>query len=317
MKRWVKVGRGVAIAISAGMAVWATETRGQTASAPATLPQAVELQAILTNLASADFDRREAGQKELKKVPADRYAEVVALAAGQADAEVKARLDLRTGEMLVELKNKPTPTSTRALLGLLTNKDAAIRDGVIVVLSNRIGNSTAEGGSDEILPALAKALPEVKDEHVRASVCSSANQYLKPWAPAKKPDATRGPQAAEMLRERLKNDPSDEVRFWAACGLAEFGDKASLPELEKNALAMQSGDGKLFGTGDELFWVDVLVPAIEQVTGQKFTPPPAPPNLNPVIRPEHMPGWEDRRAKLDLVVAWMKAHPSTVPATTK
>jgi hypothetical protein len=288
--------------------------RGQTTSAPAIMPGVVELKGILPELSSPEYARRAAGQKVLEMLPADRYAEVAALAAEQADAEVKARLDVRAGEMLVELTSKPTPTSTRTLLGLLNEKNERLRDGVIVVLSNRIGNSAEEGGSDDIIPEVAKSLPDVKDERARASVCSSANQYLKPWAPAKKPDATRGPQAAAMLRERLKNDPSDEVRFWAACGLAEFGDKASLPELKKNALAMQSGDGKLFGTGDDLFWVEVLVPAMEQVTGQKFTPPPAPPNLNPVIRPEHMPGWEDRKAKLELVVEWINAHPSTEPA---
>ncbi len=140
-----------------------------------------------------------------------------------------------------------------------------------------------------------------------------------PIPPADKPAARLLAQAAEMLRERLKNDTSAEVRFFAACRLTEFGDKSGLAELEKAALALQATGGLKSGITLEAMKregsFDLLVPALERATGQKFGPVP----MNPMLSSTANADLDVRRqALLGKVVAWIKAHPegaATVAAT--
>ncbi len=236
----------------------------------------------------------------------------------------KATTPVQREELVDAIGTMTTPDATKALLGFLPEKDEAVRNRIILALANHIASPMDQGGSDDVLPTLAKTLPDAKNEGVREVVCSGAKGYLQPWPAAGKPDATRGPQAAAMLRERLKNDSSAQVRLYAALGLTEFGDKSGLAELEKDALALQaSGNGTLFAKGEtEYFWVESVVSALEKDTRQQFMPPPAAPDNNARLSPTlPIPGPvlgksgdpATQKARLELAVTWIKAHPSTQP----
>jgi hypothetical protein len=280
------------------------------------------MEAILPDLASDDFARREAGQTALAKLAPEHYADVMILVNTQTNLEVKARLQKRAAEMLDELLRSPTPASTRALIALLSERDGEVRNRSIGALTNRMTNSAEKGGSDELVPALAKALPDVKNESYRVGVCTMANYYLTPMKgkSAPPPDEKRTSQMADLLRERLKNDPSGEVRFWAACALAELGDNTGIPELEKDALAMRAAGDGMFHLSDsggttQLPWVDALIPAMEKVTGQKFVSKPINPNDPSIMLHGDMERQRmERKAKLEVLVTWINTHPATVPA---
>jgi hypothetical protein len=81
---------------------------------------------------------------------------------------------------------------------------------------------------------------------------------------------TRDPQAVSELRNRLK-DPSEEVRFHAACLLTEFQDASGLPEMKK-ALARLHRDEyadllrRFIGYSD----AQRLLASFERITGKSF-----------------------------------------------
>ena len=204
------------------------------------------------------------------------------------------------------------------MLGLLAEKDDTIRGQAISLLTDRLGVGAEAGGSDEVLSALAKILPGEKDEEARVTVCARVVRVLMPIPPADKPEARLVAQAVEMLRERLKNDPSAEVRFFAACRLTEFGDNSGRAELEKAALALQAAGLKDGVTLEDLKRISafgLLVPALERATGQKFGPvPPGGLSASSVSDPGAL---ARREALLEKIVAWIKANPGANGAATR
>lgn len=78
----------IVVAATAGLG--SSSVRG-TGPAPATIPTDA-LDAIVKDLASDDFQVRDAAQKKLDQVPAAQYGELVARAEAAVDPEVKARL---------------------------------------------------------------------------------------------------------------------------------------------------------------------------------------------------------------------------------
>jgi hypothetical protein len=215
-------------------------------------------------------------------------------------------------EMVQALGAVHTPAATRALLPLLADQDDTIRQHAISSLTDRLGVPAEQGGTDDVLAALARILPAEKDDFWRGFICARMVRVLMPFPPADKPEARLLAQAADMLRERLKNDGSAIVRFEAACSLTQFGDNSGLAELEKAALAMQAeGPAPIEFDVRKLanaFSLDKLVPALERATGQKFGPVP----MNPLLSSNSTAGpglVAQRQALLDKIVAWIKANP--------
>jgi hypothetical protein len=226
----------------------------------------------------------------------------------------QARTTDQRREMVQALGVIQTPASTRVMLPLLADQDDTIRQTAISSLSDRLGTSAERGGTDDLLPAFAKALAVEKDEFWRTFICARVVRARQPISPADQPDARLSAQATDLLRERLKNDPSPVTRFWAACSLTEFGDNSGLVELEKGALTMQAQNVLARETSAEGmtrdYSLDRLVPALERATGQKFGPVP----LNPEIASDlhAIPRLATQRQELlDKIVAWVRANPAT------
>ncbi len=220
----------------------------------------------------------------------------------------KAKTELQRQEMVSAIGAVNSPAATRALLGLLAEKEEAILNQAVSSLTDRLGAAAEQGGSVEVLPALAKIVPEVKTELYRTVICLSMRRVLKPAAPGEADARQRG-MAVGLLRERLKNDAAADVRFTAACVLTEFEDYTGLEELKKAALALQAGVGV---TND--YALDQLVPALERATGQRFGPVPMNPMASSISNNDLA---VQRQALLEKVVAWIKANPGagTRPAT--
>ena len=102
---------------------------------------------------------------------------------------------------------------------MLAHKDDAILNAAISSLTDRLGATAQQGGSNDVLPALVKIAPQVKTVLYRSLICSAVRRVLKPVPPAQKPDERQADLAAGLLRERLKNDSSPDVRFTAACAV--------------------------------------------------------------------------------------------------
>ena len=80
-------------------ACWAAlGVRAQVVAGPATQP-AMNLDEICRQLANADYSVREAGQKELERVPLDQKDAIARLGEAQKDPEVRTRLQQRVEEM--------------------------------------------------------------------------------------------------------------------------------------------------------------------------------------------------------------------------
>ena len=213
----------------------------------------------------------------------------------------RAKTALQRRELTEALTEVRTPAGTEALLGLAANEDDDIRGSAITRLAEHIASPRDVGGSDQILPVLVKLAPSEKVEMNRKLMCMAMGTALNPPPPAEKPDARRIALAIGMLRDRLQNDSSPDVRFYAACLLTESGDFSGREELKKVAIAMQAvGSDEAWGLGQ-------LVPAIERVSGKKFGPVP----MNPMIasNANRVPELKaKRKALLDEVAAWAKSH---------
>jgi hypothetical protein len=212
----------------------------------------------------------------------------------------KAKTDDQRQALVSVVGAVTTAASTRTLIGLLTEKEDAARRQAIVSLTDRVAVPAEKGGSEEVIPALARVLPGEKDVNMRVAVCARMLGALRPIAPAKEPDPRLVAQAKELLRERLKNDTADEVRFVAACRLTEVGDSSGLAELKKAGLALAEGGG------EGKYSLDLLVPALERATGEAFGLVPMDPTLSSNLRGPNLGA--DRKATLEKVAAWIKAH---------
>jgi hypothetical protein len=213
----------------------------------------------------------------------------------------KAKTEDQRREMVQVIGAVRSPAATKALLGLLAEKDETVLDAAISSLTGRLGLATEAGGSAEILPALAKAVPNVQTDLYRSIVCTRMQQLVKPLSEAGA-DAPQRAMVLDLLRGRLKNDPAANVRFSAACVLTEYGDYSGLEELEKAALALQT---EVVGAA---FALDQLVPALERATGQTFGRVPMSPLLSSSTTGIRQLT-EERKALLEKVVAWIKANP--------
>ena len=101
---------------------------------------------------------------------------------------------------------------------------------------------------------------------------------------------------ASMLQGRLKEDESSQVRFEAACALAEFHDFSGKEELKKAIPAMASFAGLALGR---------TVSAIEKISGKTFGPVPLDPWLSGDARA--IPALRDQRqALLDRLAKWAR-----------
>ena len=128
MLRWVAVA-----AISAYLAGAAGGADAGAGGTPAELTR--QLATIRQQLSSGDFAVREAGQKELEKVPATAVESVRLLVAAEKDPEVKARLETRVAAMELYTLLHPPAIS-------LDVTDASLQE-VADAINKQMGGETA------------------------------------------------------------------------------------------------------------------------------------------------------------------------------
>ncbi len=221
-----------------------------------------------------------------------------------------AKTDEERSQVMIALDALQSPAVARMVLKLATDPNDTIRYRAISKSTDFLGIPPEQGGLPEVLPTLAKLLPEEKNATSRQSVCALAVRVNRPIPPAKEPDARLVKMAIDMLQERLKNDDNAQVRLWAAISLADLGDNSGLAELKKATLAMQSGNAPEYDRTGMGYPLERLVPALERTTGQTFGPVPMNPMLSSTTAA--MPNLEEsRKALLEKVADWIRSNPST------
>lgn len=141
MVRWTDALAGIvlAMAVSGGLPVLAD---GDSAGVEARLRQ------IREQLASEDFPGREAGQKELDKIPPAQIEVLRAAAKSEVDTEVKQRLAQRIEAMELHNLLNPPPISIKVTNATLAEVAAelgrALGNGVSVQSASRVGSITLD-----------------------------------------------------------------------------------------------------------------------------------------------------------------------------
>lgn len=228
-----------------------------------------------------------------------------------SDALLKPLTPLQQRELTQALGGIKTPAATKALMPLLQSKGDGTRAQAVQGLIGRMSMKLAEVGSDDVVMALIEHAAVEPDASARGYICKSMSRLVKPVLDGRPGTAKQLEAAAEMLRERLKNDASADVRLAAACVLTEFGDHSGFGELKKAALALQAS-----GDTASLWGMENLVPALERASGQTFGAVP----MNPMLSSSTITSAKlqaDRRALIDKMAEWVKANPDAqaVPNT--
>lgn len=193
--------------------------------------------------------------------------------------------------------------SAALLCKLLKNPDEQVRRQAINDLrmmarrTNRIGGKRIELGQ-EFAPEVEGLVPYLV---LAANDKVEINRICALYALAD----TRDPLAVLELRNRLE-DPSENVRFHAACFLTEYQDASGLPEM-RDALA------RLLRTDpidDFIYYLDaeMLLASFERIIGKSFGEIPLNPSLSSDTR--EIPLIEERYdTLLDTWAEWWAWEP--------
>jgi hypothetical protein len=220
------------------------------------------------------------------------------------DPAISAILNARTGaasraqqnQLATALATIKTSASTKALLALLPDPNDEFRTAAIEGLTGGIFRHENDGDSDQVFSALIKQAPLEIIEGSRSRICMVMPYLARKVAPGIRKTDPLAVSALDMLQERLKEDASSQVRFEAACALAEFGDFSGKEELKKAIPAMDNFAGPALGR---------TVSAIEKISDKTFGPIPLDPWLSGDIRA--IPALRDQRqALLDRLAKWAR-----------
>jgi len=213
-----------------------------------------------------------------------------------------------------------TEASAKLLCGLLKDPDAQVRWQAIHGLrmlsrrTNRMGpQRTAArsqvGPGDERATPPPEFPPKVEGlvPHLVAAADDEAenNRICALYALADSRDAA----AVAELRKRL-GDPSEKVRFHAACFLTEYQDASGLPEMQAALARLLRSDPN--EDVEYYFHAAALLASFERITGKSFGPLP----LNPLLSSdtEEMPRLERRyNALLTTWARWWAWEPPADP----
>jgi HEAT repeat protein len=177
---------------------------------------------------------------------AQLYRDVDAVGDPAISAILKARPGAASraqqNQLATALANIKTPAGTKALLALLPDPNDEFCTAAIEGLTGAIFRRENTGDdSAQVFSALIKQAPLEMTEGSRSRICMVMSYVAagKAAPGAQKTDPLTV-SAVRMLQERLKKDESSQVRFEAACALAEFGDFSGKEELKKAIPAMNS-----------------------------------------------------------------------------
>ncbi len=222
---------------------------------------------------------------ELTALPAEEVVRAIGSALGQTE------LPHQRHELVEMLGHVKTRESAALLCDLLKDQDDRVRWWAISGLRGMARCTDRPGGKrvplgpesapqvDGLVPVLVSA----------ASDDAEGNRVCALFALAD----TRDQLAVAELRRRLK-DPSDRVRFYAACFLTEFQDASGLPEMRRE-LNRLSGTSRL--SPEDYGQAEMLLASLERLTGKSFGPIP----LNPTLA--SVSGGERERYD-ELLAAW-------------
>jgi hypothetical protein len=241
----------------------------------------------------------------LKELPdmghrAQLYRDVGAV----GDPAIVAILKLRPGAVFQSQKNQlatalatiKTSASTKALLALLPDSDDEFRTAAIEGLTGGIMRHERDEDSDQIFSAFIRQAPLEKIEGSRRRICMVMPYLALKVAPGARKTDPLAISAVGMLQGRLEDDESSQVRFEAACALAEFDNFSGKGELKNAIPAMHSFAGPALGRA---------VSAIEKISGKTFGPVPLDPIL--VSDTSTIPTLLDQRqALLDKLAEWAR-----------
>jgi HEAT repeat protein len=231
---------------------------------------------------------------------AQLYRDVGAVGDPAIPVILKARPDAASrtqkNQLATALATVKTPAGTKALLALLPDPDDEFRTAAIQGLTVSIIRHENDGDSDQVFSALIKQAPLEKFENSRSRICMVMLYLAGKVAPGARNTDPLAVSAVGMLRGRLKDDESSQVRFEAACALAEFYDFSGKEELKKAIPAMHSLAGPALGRA---------VSAIEKISGKTFGLVP----LDPILASDTraIPALRDQRqALLDKLAEWAR-----------
>ncbi|MGD0100745.1 MAG: hypothetical protein ABSC60_10410 [Acidobacteriota bacterium] len=236
---------------------------------------------------------------------AQLYRDIDAVGDPAIAAILKARpgavFQFQKHQLATALATIKTPASTKALLALLPDSDDEFRTAAIEGLTVGIIRHVSDSDSDQVFSALIRQAPLEKIEGSRSRICMVMLYLAGKVAPGARKTDPLAVSAVDMLQGRLKNDESSQVRFEAACALAEFYDFSGKEELKKAIPAMHSLAGPALGRA---------VSAIEKISGKTFGPVP----LDPILASDTraIPALRDQRqALLDKLAEWAREDTAT------
>jgi hypothetical protein len=199
-------------------------------------------------------------------------------------------------QLATALATIKTPASTKALLALLPDPNDEFRTPAIEGLTGGIMRHERDDDSNQIFSALIKQASLEKIEGSRSRICMVMPYLASKVAPGARKTDPLAVSAVSMLQGRLKDDESSQVRFEAACALAEFDNFSGKEELKNAIPAMHSFAGPALGRA---------VSAIEKISGKTFGPVPLDPIL--VSDTSTIPTLLDQRqALLNKLAKWAR-----------
>jgi hypothetical protein len=220
-------------------------------------------------------------------------------------AILKARPDAASrtqqNQLATALASIKTPNGTKALLDLLSDSNDEFRTAAIEGLTGGIFRREDNIESNQVFSALIRQAPLEIIEGSRSRICMVMPYVAGKVAPGVRKSDPLVVSAVGMLQGRLKDDASSQVRFEAACALAEFYDFSGKEELKKAIPAMHNMVGPALGRA---------VSAIEKISGKTFGPVPLDPWFSgdqtaiPALR-------EQRQALLDKLAEWAREDAAT------
>jgi hypothetical protein len=205
---------------------------------------------------------------ELKAIPEEAVPAI-----GRALSEVKHARQRR--ELAGTLADHfHTKASAELLCGLLKDPDEDVRGQAIHGLRMMARRTDRTGGKrivrrPDFAPKVEGLVPYLISA---ADDASEGNRVSAMYGLAD----SRDPAAVEELRRRLK-DPSERVRFAAACFLTEFHDASGLPVMRRALDRLRKSD-----SDDDFRYysnAELLLASMERITGKGFGKIP----LNPVL----------------------------------
>jgi HEAT repeat protein len=171
-------------------------------------------------------------------------------------------------------KASQTKESAAKLCKLLKDPDDKVRGQAIHGLrmlarrTNRMGGKRLQRG-EKFAPKVEGLVPylvSAADDKVESNRISALYALAD----------TRDPLAVSELRNRLK-DPSEKVRFYAACFLTEYQDASGLPEMRNTLVRLRQTNYK--DDFDYYLQAEMLLASFERIVGKNFGEIPLNPSL--------------------------------------